>query len=530
MRKSATVVLTLLLAMTAISIPIWFAISQSERQGFNAVSAQAMAYARDVMLRSDETGDQIMAGVTRLVRDHAAAPCSAASIDAMREIDVGSSYIQAIGHVRNDSLVCSSIAGGETALPLGPVDYRTTRGAAFRRDVRFAFAPQRTFAVIEMKQFAAIIHKNLPIDTAKSEPHVSLAVLSLQNPVPASERGYIDPAWLQRLGGAGEAVFEDGRYIVAVVRSQRYLTAAIAAVPLRFLRDRSSDVAQRLVPIGLAAGVLLTLAILHLAHTQMALPAAIRTALRRKELFLEYQPVVDLRTGRWVGAEALLRWRRTTGEIVQPDLFIAIAEEHGMIVRVTRRVLEKVSEDTAGFLRQHPHFHIAINVAPADFHDADFLDRVNAALHAMGASPHNLILEVTERGLLDPDVARSTTGSLRRSGFAVAIDDFGTGYSSLSYLESLELDYLKIDRSFIEAIGTEAPTSQVVQHIIAIARDLGLRMIAEGVETQAQADFLRARGVQYAQGWLFGRPMSFAEIAEHMGRQYQEEALAASAG
>ena len=529
MRKSAVVLITLLLVMAGIGTPIWLAIAQSERQGFEAASAQALVYARDVLLRSDETGDQISAGVERLAREHAQAPCAPAAIDAMREIDVGSSYIQAIGHVRDNRLECSSIAGDQGAYALGPADYHSARGAAFRRNVRFPFAPQRSFAVVEMRHFAAVIHKDLPVDTAKSEPEVSLAVLSLQSTVPVVARGFVDPAWLKRLGSGREAAFEDRGHIVAVVRSQRYLTAAIAAVPLRYLRDRSSDVARRLVPIGLVSGVLLSLAILHLARSQMALPAAVRTALRRNEFFLAYQPVVDLRSGRWVGVEALLRWRRATGEVVNPDLFIPIAEQHGMIVRVTRRVLELVRDDAGGFLAAHPDFHIAINVSAADFHDPGFPDGLDAALRGMGAAPRSLILEVTERGLLDPDAARSTTRALRRRGFALAIDDFGTGYSSLSYLESLELDYLKIDRSFIEAIGTDAPTSQVVQHIIAIARDLDLGMIAEGVESQAQADFLRARGVQYAQGWLFGKPMSFAEVQEGLRRQQETGSLAGAA-
>jgi sensor c-di-GMP phosphodiesterase-like protein len=210
-----------------------------------------------------------------------------------------------------------------------------------------------------------------------------------------------------------------------------------------------------------------------------------------------------------------------------PDLFVPIAEQNGLVVKLTSQVLEMVARDTRYWLAAHPQFHIGINVAPADFHSGSFLVRLQATVEAMKASPGNLILEVTERGLLDPVVARENSGNLRRHGFTMAIDDFGTGYSSLSYLETLELDYLKIDRSFIEAIGTGAPTSQVVQHIIRMANDLGLRMIAEGVESQAQADFLRKHGVQFGQGWLFGRPMSFAEMA----RQYEamEESAAALA-
>ena len=528
MSKTAVVVLSLLLAMAGIGAPIWFAIAQSERQGFEAVSRQALAYARDNLLRSDETGAQIAAGVDRLARDHAAAPCSPTSIDAMREIDVGSSYIQAVGYLRGDMLVCSSFAGQSSQFALGPADYRTANAASFRRDVRFPFAPQRSFIVIERNGFAAVIHKDLPIDTAKSEPDVSLAVFSRQSTTPLSVRGHIEPAWLGRLGNAREAAFVDGEHLVAVVRSEHYLTAAIAAVPLRYLRERTNDVARRLVPAGLAAGALATLAILYLAREQMALPAAVRTALRRRELFLLYQPVVELHSGRWVGVEALLRWRRPTGEIVSPELFIPIAEQHGMIVRITQRVLELLCKEAAGLLAAHPGFHIAINVSPADFHDPGFLDGLHAALRGMGAAPGNLILEVTERGLMDPDVARTTTGVLRRNGYALAIDDFGTGYSSLAYLESLELDYLKIDRSFIEAIGTGAPTSQVVQHIIAIARDLDLNMIAEGIESEAQAAFLRARGVQYGQGWLFGKPMPLAEVAAHLRRQAEVQAMAAN--
>ena len=529
MRKSVVVLLTLLIACTAVGVPIWLAIAQSHRQGLDAAESQALGYARDVVFRSDDTGRQIEAGIARLKAQHGHAPCTAQSIDLMRQIDQGSSYIQAGGYVVGEDMVCSSISDG-TPFALGPVDFQSDHNFKIRRSVRFPFTPGQTFVVVESEHFAAIIHKDLPIDTANSEPDVSLAVFSLLDPSPASTRGPVDPNWVLRLGDEREVVFSDGSYIVAVVRSAQFHTAAVAAVPLHYVRDRSQHVANLLVPIGLVAGVALALAISYLASQQLALPAAVKAALRRGELFLEYQPVVDLRSGRWIGVEALVRWRRSTGELVYPDLFIPIAEQHGLIVKLTRRVLELVRSDVGEFLADRPGFHVGINVAPADFHAGDFLDCLNGCLRQMKAAPGNLILEVTERGLLDPVVARKTTGALRASGFAVAIDDFGTGYSSLSYLESLELEYLKIDRSFIEAIGTGAPTSQVVQHIIAMARDLKLCMIAEGVESQEQADFLRARGVQYAQGWLFGKPMPFAEVREHLRRMEAPAAVAAGAG
>jgi sensor c-di-GMP phosphodiesterase-like protein len=140
------------------------------------------------------------------------------------------------------------------------------------------------------------------------------------------------------------------------------------------------------------------------------------------------------------------------------------------------------------------------------------LGKVDRLIENCGASPSNFILEITERSFLNLEAARPVLQALRARAIEVAIDDFGTGYSSLSYLESLHIDYLKIDRSFIEAIGTGAPTSQVVGHIIEMARTMHLRMIAEGIESEAQAEFLRARHVQFAQGWSYGKPMPFSEV------------------
>ncbi|GAB3385613.1 EAL domain-containing protein [Massilia agri] len=522
MKKTLTVALTVLVAMAGIGLPIWFAIEESERQAYKAESAHALGYARDVVLRADETGRQVFEGFERLApfRD---APCTPAAIDLMREIDLGSTYIQAVGHVEGNRMLCSSIGGANGALDLGPPTYRSAIGAIVRTGVGFHFAPHKSFIVLQYGSFAAILHAQLPIDTAKSEPDVALAVMPLEFDRPVSVRGRIDPRWAARLGGAREAVFEENGRVIAVVRSRAYQVAGIAAVPMHYLEGRSRDVAARLVPVGLVAGIALTFAIVSLARLQMSLPVALKAALRRKEFILEYQPIVDLRSGRWTGVEALVRWRRPEGEVILPDLFIPLAEQNGLIVKLTQLVLERVCTDTAAFLRAHPDFHVGINVAPADFHAGGFLDSLQHALRQMGARESNLMLEVTERGLLDPVVARETTGLLRRHGFLLAIDDFGTGYSSLSYLESLELDYLKIDRSFIEAIGTGAPTSQVVGHIIGMARDLGLRMIAEGVESQAQADYLRRQGVQYGQGWLFGRPMPFWEIVRHLEDQAARE-------
>ncbi|MFD2365800.1 EAL domain-containing protein [Pseudoduganella sp. GCM10020061] len=512
MNKSAAFALTLVVATLAIGVPIWFAVEESRQQGLRVETERVQTYARDVLYRSDSTADQISRAILKLRGLSGRAPCSDAGIAMMREVDLASSYIQAFGHVVGDQLMCSSLGTPDEPWLLGPADIRTPAGASIRANVRFPFAPNSSFIVIEQQGFAGVIHKDLPIDTTTNEKDVALAIFSLFRPIPLSARGTIDPGWISRLQGRADITFSDGDHIVAIVRSRRYQTAALAAIPISYAEARTVEAAKRLVPIGLIAGIVLTLAILQLARSQLALPAAIKAGLKRDEFYLVYQPIVELGSGRCVGAEALMRWLRPAGEVVGPDLFIPIAEQTGLVRRLTARVLHLAAADLGDIFSRHPGFHVAVNLSQADLHSAETPGMLADFLIRTKAGPCNLIIEATERGFLEVNVAREIMAAIRAQGIGIAIDDFGTGYSSLSYLQTFDLDYLKIDKSFVEAIGTESPTSHVIEHIIEMAKSLRLDMIAEGVETEAQAQYLRERGVQYAQGWLFGRPAPFFDI------------------
>ncbi|HEU4374025.1 MAG TPA: EAL domain-containing protein [Telluria sp.] len=512
MNKSAAIALTLLVAACAVGAPVFLAIHEAERQGRAIETERALGYARDVLLRTDATASQVDRGFKQLAAARNGAPCSDANIDLMRQIDLASSYIQAIGYVEDGRITCSSLGRDTKGLLIGAPDFVTANGVAVHKQLHLAFVPHQSFIALTRQHYIAIIHKDLPIDTTVTGNDVSLAIFLLGDTAPMSSHHYIGPDWIQRLGTNKAITFVDGRRLVAAVKSERFLYAAIAAIPISDARAGTRVAAQRLVPVGLIAGLALAAAVFLLARTQMSLPAAIRTGLKRHELFLLYQPIVDLQTGEWVGAEALIRWLRPTGELVDPNIFIPIAEKSGQIEQITQRVLELVAHDTGAFLRQHPQFHIAVNLSAADLHSAALAGQLDDFLAQTAAAPGNIVVEITERGLLDVDLARVAMRELRARGVRVAIDDFGTGYSSLSYLQTLEVDHLKIDKSFVDAIATEAPTSHVVQHIIEMAKSLKLQMVAEGVETEAQAHYLRQRGVEYAQGWLFGKPMKFADF------------------
>jgi len=285
--------------------------------------------------------------------------------------------------------------------------------------------------------------------------------------------------------------------------------------------------AWRYVPASMVLAMVIAAAIALLARRQASLATALRRAVRNGEFFLVYQPVVELPSGRPVGVEALLRWRRPDGTLIGPDLFIPLAEEMGVITQLTELVFVMVEQDTRDFLAGHPDFHVAINLSAQDLQSDAILGLVDALLARGSAKDSNLVVEITERGILDFETARPIIEALRARGIAIAIDDFGTGYAGLSCLESLPVDMLKIDKSFIDGIGTSAPTNEVVNHIITMAAAMRLTVIGEGVETAAQANYLDARGVQLAQGWRFGKPQRFADAVSTMVGPVRRETLRA---
>jgi sensor c-di-GMP phosphodiesterase-like protein len=516
MKKKTAVALTLMASTLAVGVPVWLAIKESQRQGLEAETARALLYARDVLARSDATADQIDQGIAILVASQKGEPCSDDSIDKMRQVDLTSSYIKAIGFVDQGVIVCSSLGRDSKGLLLGSPDLVLSNGVAVYKQLRLPFVPLQSFSALKRGDYVAIIHKDLPINATISGSDVSLAVFSLEYPTAMISSGFIGQDWVKRLGTSNEITFFDGQHVVAVVKSKRHLNAAVAAVPINYLNSRTREAAQRLVPVGVFAGIALAASVLLLARAQMSIPSAIKAGLKRHEFFLLYQPIVDLHTHRWVGAEALIRWRTREGILVDPNFFIPVAEQSDLIEHITKRVFELVARDTGEFLKQHPDFHVAVNLSAADLHSPHLPRRLAELLLKTGAAPGNVIVEMTERGFLDVDVAREVMREVRARGISIAIDDFGTGYSSLSYLETLEVDYLKIDKSFIDAFATGAPTSYVVQHIIEMAKSLKLKLIAEGVETQAQEKFLRLLAVEYAQGWFFGKPMKFADIEQQI--------------
>jgi diguanylate cyclase (GGDEF)-like protein len=253
----------------------------------------------------------------------------------------------------------------------------------------------------------------------------------------------------------------------------------------------------------------------------------LRHALARREFELYYQPKVDLLDGRVVGMEALIRWRHPEKGLVGPDEFIPLAENTGLIVPIGRWVIEEAcAQNKEWQLAGMPHLRVAVNISAVQFKQRDLLDTIKYALEASGLSPQFLEVEVTETVVMqNASQAIVTLEKLSEMGIHVSIDDFGTGYSSLSYLKRFPIDKLKIDRSFIRDISSDMDDAAIVRATIALAHNLRLRVVAEGVETEDQLQFLRALGCDEYQGYYKSKPVPASDFA----RQMRAEAAGASA-
>ncbi|MBN9422993.1 MAG: EAL domain-containing protein [Candidatus Accumulibacter sp.] len=248
---------------------------------------------------------------------------------------------------------------------------------------------------------------------------------------------------------------------------------------------------------------------------RLGLAARLRRAVSNGELELYYQPQIDLRTRRLIGAEALLRWNHPEEGLVPPDRFIGIAEETGLIVGIGEWVLRTACATVCAWNRDaRPPLRIAVNLSPRQFKTNDLVATVRTVLAETGCAPEWLELEITEGLLLDDtvDVAR-TLAALRALGLSIAIDDFGTGYSALGYLNRFPVQAIKIDRSFVRDIVARRDSAELVKAIIAMAHSLRLTLVAEGIEERRQEEFLRAHGCQLGQGYLFGKPMPGRDFA-----------------
>ena len=484
----------------------------------DAVSQQ-QTYLRILAVTTVKRWERLYESSTTLLAELANDPgphCSDAHIAKLREAMRNEGYVREIGVFAEGRVSCLSSGATEMPLTVPPPAWQLSEGVGILPVTVSQGAGTGPRITLTYRDHTLAVDQSELLEHMRSlDPDVSLALFHLDSDQPLAVFGDSGVRDLRsRVSETG--IFYDGLRFAVSVRSVTYPIVAVVGDPSGPLERRWHENAILLGVLAVLAGTMVAALIVSVAWRRLSPRSEIRYALRKSQITAVYQPVIELSTGRCVGAEALARWHRSDGTVVRPDAFIPFAEDNGLISLITDQMIGRVIEDMGDLLRQRRDFHVAINIAPQQLENDRIVGVLRRVVEESRLEPRQIVLEVTERSLMDGEAARGIIGRLRAAGHAISIDDFGTGYSSLSYLQRFELDNLKIDRLFVEAIGADAATSGVVPHIIDMARTLNLTVIAEGVETEVQACFLRNRGVPYAQGWLFAKPLAPAQFLTYV--------------
>lgn len=515
--KKILVGVTILIIVVAACLSIFLSLMIAQNQMVAKETTRLRHVTNGVLMRMSTTRDQFNNIVDYFSTVPESEACLPKHIQKMQEFNVTGFFLQAVAHIQNSRVVCSSISELFDGIALGKPFRVEPDGTRLWTNIKIADWQNHHLVILERAGWAVMFVPAHALQ-ALGDSDISVGIFGIQAHKLYTSQGYIDPAWLQRYQGGQALTFIDKErhQLVYMASNKLNLTGVVAAMPLKEMNDDIMTFIQVLIPLAMVVGLGLAGLFTYMQRTRYSTKSAILRALANNEFYLEYQPIMQLPLNTCVGAEALIRWRTPANTVISPDTFIPAAEAAGVICQITQRVFEMVAKDMRSAFIMYPDFHVGINISSHDIRSGQLPALIQQLKTTTGAHGKQILIEVTERGFLDDEEALTTIRKIRECGVRVAIDDFGTGYSSLSYLTKFQLDYLKIDKTFVDSVGTDAVTSHVAFHIIEMAKTLKLDMVAEGVETQAQADILQSRGVNHVQGWLFSKSLKRKEFYTYL--------------
>jgi len=495
-------VVTVVLVL-AVLVPMGLSVWLAHLQAHETFRRELDAYADRVVIRTQKVLQQAKVTLNKMDQ-FTGTPCSPEHLQAMRRAAFSNHYLQEVLYVDHLRPLCSSLenTSREVALPpaqrVTPDGYRawlTTQNDVGIKRIMAALGSERHVVMIDPLSFIDV----LPFGSSP----ISVSLIGLKTERIIVSSGNFTPAILQLLQQTTEnqLTFQGELYDI-----RRFPELGIAVVTQSSLAPLEKGWHRQLLiwlPIGVLLSLLIAFFLLRVLRRLQSPHYRILDAINSRDIEVYYQPIIALGSGKVVGAEALARWRQADGRFLTPDIFIPLAEQSGLMPQLTQLIIETVFEDLGLWLQHHPDQHVSINLDPSDLLSKTLPDLLSTLLARWRLSASQIALEITERGFADPKVSSPAIAELRRAGHAIYIDDFGTGYSSLSYLQHLEVDILKIDKSFVDALEYK----NVTPHIIEMAKALGLAMVAEGVETEGQLEWLRNHGVQFAQGWFYSKAL-----------------------
>lgn len=438
------------------------------------------------------------------------AACSPAEIELLRRKVYEARNVRDGGRIEDEQMRCSALfeEGEFPRTPINPT-IRAADGLNFYRSVSpYSTGGNSTF-VLRQGNFYVVIDPAVLQQLSEFSDDVEATTIDAATGARVRPSGrplvgqiaVLDRNWE---GGNGDTVYatrcSDGISMCSTAYESR------AAVRRAGRRRISLDTAM-----GFVLGTFPVLCGSVFVQLRQGMARQLMRAIRKDRINVLYQPIVELRTRRVVGAEALARWTDEDGHAVNPEVFVRVAEQRGFIGELTQLMLRRAVADFRDVLQSDREFRLNVNVTATDLEDGKFILNLEDLLRATGVTAERIAFEITEGTTASKPLALEALHELRRRGHRIEIDDFGTGYSSLAYLNSFPVDAIKIDQSFTRTLETGGPAADILPQILSIARTLNLMVIVEGIETPGQAEYFALyEGTLYGQGWLFGRPVSAA--------------------
>lgn len=491
----------------------------------HSVESRMDDFAGQVLERDDELGAEVLQVLTQ-AQASPFAPCSEQDIILLRRLTFGARFLKDVGRLQGNAFVCSATTGKlPAAIPMLKPDVTLRSGYTIFHNHPLQ-VPAGALAEIAVGGTAdVVLSPDIFADFAQQPFRFAIGFPDWRTKSHSSAgnangarhlmlTGADDTAGLPPgvVGAAG--VLRIGDTLYRSRCSSRYAVCAVASIAVPEIWNLHRPLLLGYTATGALAGISCAVGILLIGNNRRSHTNQLRRAILMGQLSVVYQPIVELGSRRIVGAEALARWTDEDGESIRPETIIALAEAEGFVSDITRFVLTRALEEIRPIQENQPDFRISINLAPSDLADPRLLLLLDERLGSGPVTAANVAFELPERATSVREVAVASIRRLRDRGHAIFIDDFGTGYSNLAYLTELNVDGIKINRSFIATIGTESVTASIVPQILAVAKALSLSVVVQGIEREDQAAYFAADAARIlGQGWFFGLPVPAQGLA-----------------
>jgi sensor c-di-GMP phosphodiesterase-like protein len=479
-----------------------------------ATNSRLEDYANRLLQQEEDLGDEIISALSQ-ANASTFPPCSDQDIVLLRRITFSARFLKDVGRLGQSNFLCSATTGKLPGpIPLLKPDFSLPSGVMIFHDYPLRELSGGRADIASFRNADVVIGSDFLSDFPQQPIHYAIGIVDPNQTDRSQKIIFSASTGVLRIPTAAlesnKTVHQNGILYRARCsqRYQRFGLCAVAEISSNEVWHNNRSLLAGFIATGGVAGFSGGAALLVAGRKRRSQTNQLRRAILMGKLSVVYQPIVELGSHRIVGAEALARWIDEDGESIRPETIIALAETEGFVSEITRFVLTRALEEIRPIFEWNPNFRLNINLAPSDLADPRLLLLLDEKLENGQATPANIAFELSERATSNREVAVAAIRRLRERGHATFIDDFGTGYSNLAYLAELQVDGIKINRSFIATIGTESVTASIVPQILAVAKALNLSVVVQGIEREDQAAYFASDSPNIlGQGWFFGLPV-----------------------